>query len=160
MNTQLIENSCSLVHRIRLALMRDIDQLLALEQASFTHDLLSRRAVAWALRAPSQDVLVIETDARGVIGAAFLHYRRGSKRCRLYSIAIRQDQSRHGLGTRLLSACELAARHRGSSEMRLEVGADRRSVARFYERRGYRSGEVKPGFYEDGSDAIVMRKAL
>lgn len=105
-------------------------------------------------------MLVVERAGGSVAGAAFLHYRHGSKHCRLYSLAVRAEDARRGLGTWLLKACENAARHRGCADIRLEVRADRQTAILFYKERGYCEGEIKLGFYEDGSDAVVMRKRL
>ena len=146
--------------RVRYASKGDIDRLKELEDATFSHDRLSRRSIVQATRAKSQSVLILESHHGEMLGAAFIHYRRGSRLCRLYSIAVRRETARTGLGTRLLAACASVARDRGCNEMRLEVRADRPSSIRFYELRGFQKLAHKPHFYENGSDAFQLHKVL
>jgi ribosomal-protein-alanine N-acetyltransferase len=147
-------------YRMRFASRHDVAVLKELEDQSFTHDRLSVRSIAHAITSRSQAVLIVETPKAQIVGAAILHYRRGSRRCRLYSLAVRYDSLRRGLGTRLLAACERHARYRGCAEIHLEARADRASTLRFYETRGFRKRGMKPRYYEDGADACFFYKAL
>jgi ribosomal-protein-alanine N-acetyltransferase len=147
-------------YRLRFADRNDIAALKELEDQSFTHDRLSVRSIAHAIISQSQTVVLLVTPETQIVGAAILHYRRGSRRCRLYSIAVRRDSLRQGLGSRLLAACESDARRRGCAEIRLEARTDRASVLRFYESRGFRRLGLKPRYYEDGADAFTLYKAL
>jgi ribosomal protein S18 acetylase RimI-like enzyme len=146
--------------RLRFASLTDVAALKELEDQSFTHDRLSARSLANAVRSESQAVLVLETPPAQIAGAAIVHYRRRSRRCRLYSLAVRRDFSGRGLGTRLLAACEMEARRRACEEIHLEVRTDRMSTVRFYEKRGFRKMGLKPRYYEDGADAFSFYKAL
>ena len=146
--------------RLRFASLTDVAALKELEDQSFIYDRLSARSLANAVRSESQAVLVLETPPAQIAGAAILHYRRRSSRCRLYSLAVRRDFSGRGLGSRLLAACEMEARRRGCEEIHLEVRTDRASTVRFYESRGFRKLGLKPRYYEDGADAFSYYKAL
>jgi ribosomal-protein-alanine N-acetyltransferase len=146
--------------RLRFASLTDVAALKALEDQSFSHDRLSARALANAVRSESQAVLILETPPAQIAGAAILHYRRRSRRCRLYSLAVGRDFSGRGLGTRLLQACEKEARRRGCEEIHLEVRTDRASTVRFYETRGFQKLALRPRYYEDGADAFSFSKAL
>jgi ribosomal-protein-alanine N-acetyltransferase len=147
-------------YRMRFASRDDVAALKELEDHSFAHDRLSVRSIAHAIISTSQAVLLLETPEAQIVGAAVLHYRRGSRRCRLYSLAVRSDSFGRGIGTRLLAACERHARRRGCAEIRLEARTDRASTLRFYENRGFRKRGVKPRYYEDGADAFSFYKAL
>jgi ribosomal-protein-alanine N-acetyltransferase len=147
-------------YRLRSASRPDVAALKQLEDAAFRHDRLSARSLAHAVRSESQAVLLLETPGGQLVGAAILHYRRGSQCCRLYSLAVHRDLSGRGLGSWLLAACERDARGRGCAEMRLEARTDRRSTLRFYETRGFRRRALKPRYYEDGGDACSFTKAL
>jgi ribosomal protein S18 acetylase RimI-like enzyme len=146
--------------RLRFASLTDVAALKELEDQSFTHDRLSARSIAHAVGSESQAVLVLETQQAEIAGAAILHYRRRSRRCRLYSLAVRRDFSGRGLGTRLLEACEKEAQRRGCEEIHLEVRTDRAATVRFYEARGFRQLGLKLRYYEDGGDAFSYAKAL
>jgi [ribosomal protein S18]-alanine N-acetyltransferase len=150
----------SRLHFIRQALKKDVVALRALEDRVFDYDLMSRRSIAHAVLAKSQSVLILETVDRSLAGAAYLHYRTRSRQCRLYSIAIDNELSGHGLGTYLLQHCEQAAKKRGCIAMRLELRADRTQLRRFYARNGFQANGLKTAYYDDGTDAISMFKIL
>lgn len=144
--------------RIRRAKPGDVPSLKAQEDRSFAHDRLSVRSLRLSIQSPSQTVLLLESNTGSLLGAAVLHFRIGSRKCRLYSIAV--EASGNGLGSILLSACEKAARERGCLEMRLEARTDRPRLIRFYEDRGFRRMGMKPSYYEDGSDALIFAKPV
>ena len=144
--------------RLRRAAKGDIGPLQQLENRSFSYDRLSRRAIAHAVGAGTQTVLILEHSRGPLLGAAFLHYRARSQCCRLYSIAICSSAAGQGLGSQLLAACERDARARGCKAMRLEVRTDNFVAMRLYERRGYQKTRLKPGYYEDGAAAFSYAK--
>lgn len=145
--------------RIRRATPADLDALVALEQASFDHDRVSRAQFRRHLASPSAAVLVAE--ARGqVLGAALLFFRRGARVARLYSIAIARAARGQGLGANLLQTAEREARARGCAAMKLEVRTDNAPAIALYERRGYQRRARELGFYENGMDAWRYEKPL
>ena len=48
------------------------------------------------------------------------------------------------------------ARELGAERILLEVRADNPRAQRLYERNGYRAIHVRCGYYDDGTDAIIM----
>ena len=147
-------------YHLRSACRADVAGLKELEDQAFTHDRLSARSIARAVRSKSQVVLLLEAPEGQLVGAAILHYRSGSQRCRLYSLAVHRDSCGRGLGSRLLAACERDARGRGCAEIHLEARTDHLSTLRFYETRGFRRLAMKPRYYEDGGHAFSFSKAL
>jgi len=145
--------------RIRRAKPSDLDALVALEEASFDHDRVSRTQFRRHLASPSAAVLVAEERGQ-VLGGALLFFRRGAKAARLYSIAIAQTARGQRLGTALLNAAEREARRRGCAAMKLEVRTDNTPAIALYEKRGYRCVTRMPGFYENGMDAWRYEKPL
>ncbi|SRR5579885_261918 len=145
--------------RIRRARMGDLDALVALEETSFDHDRVSRAQWRRHLRSDSACVRVAERSGR-VLGCLLLFLRRGSRRARLYSIAIAQAARGQGLGAALLASAERQARRRGCDAMRLEVRTDNSAAIALYEKRGYIRREREPGFYENGMDAWRYEKPL
>jgi ribosomal protein S18 acetylase RimI-like enzyme len=139
--------------------MTDIDALIAIEQAVFTTDILSRRSFRHFLTAPGATVLVAEVDSK-IAGYALALYQPRSKLARLYSIAVAPQFSRRGVGTLLLAAAEESARRRGRQAMRLEVhDHNTRAIAR-YEKSGYRLFGRHGRYYDDGGDALRFEKPL
>jgi ribosomal protein S18 acetylase RimI-like enzyme len=139
--------------------MTDLDALRALEQTVFTTDILSRRSFRHFLTSSGATLIVAEEGGR-LAGYVLVLYPPGSKRARLYSIAVAPHIGRRGVGTLLLAAAEAAARRRGSATMRLEVHEhNSRAIAR-YEKSGYRLFGRHRGYYDDRGDALRFEKAL
>ena len=142
---------------IRRARLSDLDALVALEQASFDHDQVSRAQFRRHIASASAAVLVAEAAGQ-VLGAALLFFRRGAKSARLYSIAIVHTARGRGLGAALLEAAEREACKRGCRAMRLEVRTDNAPAIALYEKHGYLRRRREPGFYQNGMDAWRYEK--
>lgn len=145
--------------QLRLASVADLDALIALENATFSSDRLSARQ--WRRHLLSVHACILVASHRGaLVAAAVLFFRSNSRIARLYSIAVSLKARGQGLGERLLDGCEDAARARHCHVLRLEVRKDNPSARRLYERRGYRLFGERPGYYEDGEDALRYEKSL
>lgn len=144
---------------IRMAGSGDLDALMALEEASFAMDRLSRRAMRYALRSPAQVVLAAWRGQK-LAAAAIFGFRAGSFQARLSSIAVAGDQAGKGVGRALLQAAEDIAIQRGARAMRLEVRADNSAGIALYERTGYRLSGRTEDYYEDGTAALRFIKDL
>jgi ribosomal protein S18 acetylase RimI-like enzyme len=144
---------------IRRATRADIDALLALEEATFDSDRISR--AQWRRHIDSDTASVFVGGARGGVDAAtVVFYRRGTRGARLYSLAVAAPVRGTGLGAALLARAEADAHDRGCTSMRLEVRADNSPAIALYERRGYARIVRLPRFYEDGADGWRYVKVL
>lgn len=145
--------------QVRAARRDELDALLALEQASFHVDRISRRQYRHHLGSPRAEVLV---GLRGgsLVGSALLLFRHGARVARLYSLAVDAAWRGRGVGRGLLETAERRARRRGCTRMRLEVRADNRVAQELYQRHGYRRFARQPDYYADGSEAWRYEKAL
>jgi ribosomal-protein-alanine N-acetyltransferase len=142
---------------IRTARASDIGALVAIENAAFETDRLSRRSFQRLLGSRSAEVLVACADGK-VAGYCLLLFRRGGSAARLYSIAT--DDSGQGVGRALLAEAEQTAARRGCRSIRLEVRVDNRRAKSLYERNGYEKvGEVSD-YYADGMTAFRYEKPL
>lgn len=155
----LAADSASDEVHVRRATINDLDDVVALENASFASDRVSARQWRHHLESLSAEVLLAIRDRR-VVGAAMLLFHRRHRVARLYSIAVDANERGRRLGERLLRAAELAAARRESRVLRLEVRADNASAQRLYERNGYRLIGEWLGYYEDGATARRYEKAL
>src|ERR1041384_111664 len=90
---------------IREALFSDIDALTAIEAECFASDRLSRRSLTSLAKSPSASVFVACVAGRPV-GYAVVLTRRGSRKARLYSIAVHPNAGGRGIGSSLLAAAE------------------------------------------------------
>jgi ribosomal protein S18 acetylase RimI-like enzyme len=145
--------------RIRRATLADLDALLALENATFTSDKLTRpRLRHWITAA--HGFLLVAMAGGDLLGSALAFTRADSTAARLYSIAIATAARGQGLGSKLLRRIEQEARASGLKSMRLEVAVSNTHAIALYHKSGYVTFGHKPGFYEDGQDAVRMQKVL
>jgi len=144
---------------VRPATLSDLPALLRIEERSFQYDRLSRRSFHHLLTRGHAICLVGEADD-DVAGYALVLLHGSTALARLYSFAVDPDHRRLGLGRRLLSAAEAAAREDGRAVMRLEVRADDPQSRALYERAGYQEFGRVEDYYEDGCPAIRMQKDL
>lgn len=144
---------------IRRATPADVAGLLALEEATFDSDRISRAQWRRHIANSSASVLV-SGQPDHVDAAVVVFYRRNVRSARLYSLAVGAHARGSGVGGALLAAAEADARARGCDSMRLEVRIDNPAAIALYERRGYARVAQLPHFYEDGADAWRYVKPL
>jgi len=84
--------------RVRSAELSDLDDLVALEEQSFTSDRLSRAQFRRHLDSESAKVLVASTGPHRFLGTAVMFFRKRSGVARLYSIATHPCRARPGRG--------------------------------------------------------------
>jgi ribosomal protein S18 acetylase RimI-like enzyme len=145
--------------RIRRAVPSDLEALLALENATFTSDLLSRRRMRHWIGA-GNGVLMVATSGDTLAGYCLAFIRRASPLARIYSLAIAPSARGQGLGIRLVRAVETACRKASCTRIHLEVAHGNKAALALYDKLGYVHARNLPGFYEDGQDAWRMEKAL
>ncbi len=141
---------------VRLAVPRDLDALVALEQSSFDGDRMSARQYLRHLGSDSAHVLIATpsgSPAR-LLGSAVVFFRRRSTVARLYSLAVQPQARGRGVGVALLEAVAATAALRGCRALRLEVRSDNSTAIRLYERHGFAPVGHIDAYYEDGGDAL------
>ena len=144
---------------IREAALDDLPALIAIENAVFRSDRLSRRSFRDFIASPRAILRVAEL--RGAIaGYHLVLFRQGTAAARLYSLAVAPEFQGHGLGAQLLANAEAAAYAADRAVLRLEVEADNAAALALYRRAGYRQVEKLPGYYESGADGIRLEKPL
>lgn len=144
--------------RVRRARLPDLPELVALEH-HFSSDRISRASFRHLLTRANADVVVFSRGKR-VLGNAVALYRRGSRRARLYSLVTHPKHRGKGIGGQLIRAMERLARNRGHQWIYLEVRSTNRVAIRLYAKRGYALFQQITGFYEDGSNALRLERAL
>ncbi len=145
--------------KLRRGRITDLDALLAIENAVFTTDILSRRSLRRFLATKGATLIVAEAAGK-LAGYALVLYPPRSMRARLYSIAVAPHIGRRGVGPLLLAAAERAARRRGRRAMRLAVHEHNgRAIAR-YKKSGYRLFGRHRRYYGDRGDALRFEKRL
>lgn len=144
---------------IRPARASDIDALLAIEDAVFEGDRLSRRSFNRHLDSETALLLVAEETGE-VAGYALLFLRRSDKIVRIYSLAVAPKFMSRGVGKRLLAAAEERASSMKRRVLSLEVREDNERALQLYEGAGYQKMKRLPGYYEDGVAALRLKKGV
>ncbi|MGA1819819.1 MAG: GNAT family N-acetyltransferase [Thermoplasmatota archaeon] len=79
---------------------------------------------------------------------------------RILMLAVRTSWSKKGVGSMLMGSAEAYASHRKMSSVLLEVGTNNDEGIRFYTKLGYRITGLISEYYNDRTDAFVMRKFI
>jgi ribosomal protein S18 acetylase RimI-like enzyme len=83
-----------------------------------------------------------------------------SSTLRILMLAVDENLTRRGIGCLLLTSAESYASTRKMTSVSLEVGTGNESAIHFYQKTGFSITGMLPQYYEDRSDAFVMRKTL
>lgn len=144
---------------IRPALPADLPAISALEQAAFASDRFSPRQFRYLLTR-ARATFLVAVDGGTLLGYAVSLYRTGTRRARLYGIAVADAARGQGVATALVEAIAAAARTQDCTALGLEVRADNDAAQALYRKLGFVAAGVLPDYYEDGTAARRMRRAL
>lgn len=139
--------------------MNRIADFLALEESCFTCDRVSRRNLRHLLQSPSAYCLGAYRDGK-FIGSMIVLFKKNTHVGRIYSLAVSESARGLGVGRGFVIHAEKEARRRGCTRMRLEVRMGNIPAIRVYEELGYEDTKTLPGYYEDGTHALVYWKHL
>lgn len=146
--------------RFRAPRPDDLDALMAIEEASFHTDRLSRRRMQHWIGASNRVFLVCDAGAAGIAGYLLIFFRRNSRHARLYSIALANSFRGFGIATQLLRRAEQLVHRQQRGMIYLEVRPDNKAAITLYESLGYVQFGEYQSFYEDGSRALRFHKRL
>lgn len=115
----------------------DFDGVQSLWEEAFPNDPPWNRAekAVPAKLAFQPDLLLVGVEDGAVIGSVMAGY--DGHRGWLYSVAVRKQNRRGGLGTALVRRAEQALHAIGCGKVNLQVRTTNDAVVRFYERLGY-----------------------
>ncbi len=144
---------------IRNALTTDLEGLVALENACFSSDRLSRRSFKHWLTTEHRALLVAEAE-RQILGYILIIYHPGTRLARIYSLAVAPQQRGSGIAKALMLAGEQAARDDGRLYLRLEVSVDNAPAIGLYQALGFQKFGVYRDYYQDHKDALRYQKRI
>ena len=72
------------------------------------------------------------------------------------NVAVKKEFRQKGLGTLLMHALIKEAREKEIHSMTLEVRLSNINAQKLYEKFGFKSAGVRPKYYSDGEDAVIM----
>ncbi len=134
----------------------DLDQMLAIERVSYPRP-WSRQMFSEELDNRLCHIFVCregEDEPRVVLGYVCFWLFLGEMH--LLNIAVDPRVRREGVGRRLLAHALDYAASRGAKVGFLEVRRSNRAAQHLYEKYGFKEMGVRPRYYEDGEDAVVM----
>ncbi len=121
----------------------------------------SRAELHYFLHHPRSTSFVAD-EAGSLVGFCIVDWKleAGQRVGHFITIDVAPERQRGGLGRRMMQTAEQHLAATGCIASTLEVGTGNLAAQAFYERLGYqRTGRI-PGYYQDGSDALVMRKSI
>jgi ribosomal-protein-alanine N-acetyltransferase len=136
---------------------RDLDAILEVENASFGADAYDRKLFAEYAAACEALFLVAESGGR-VCGYSVT--RATGTRAELVSIAVLPPARGQGAASALLRSTLRRLRRRRVERLTLMVKLTNTVAREFYEKFGFTKVRVVRGYYEDGADGCLLRKAL
>jgi len=146
---------------IRQATLRDLDEIYRIELECFAHDAFSRRLLEYFLRSSDFITLIAFLDERpaGFIAASF-DYHQSKPAAHIYTIDVKQDCRRIGVGSSLLIFLEGIMMEKNIKACYLEVRVDNVAARNLYFKHGYKPLETLKDYYGFGVDGIRFRKEL
>ena len=148
---------------LRRARPHDAAALASLERACFAQP-WSEAQLAAELRAPGALALLGDTASATAPGsdaaaaAGYALFRQVAGEAELLRLAVLPAERRRGLAARLLAAGLADLRSTGCSAAFLEVSERNLAAMALYEREGWQRDGRRPGYYPDGSAALLYRR--
>lgn len=144
---------------LRPMVLADVDQVMAIEQASFptpwprdafvyelTHN---RNTVCWVAE------MTCGAEDLQVVGSTVIWIR--PEGAHIGTLAIHPDCRRHGIGQSLLAKALIEVKKRGTKQAYLEVREGNTPAQALYRKFGFTAIGVQKSYYTDtGEDAIIM----
>lgn len=138
--------------------MEDVSAVHALEQRLFPVDAWPLHMFEDELSQPETRCYVVAEGAAGIVGYAGLMCIEPI--ADVQTIAVVPEAEGRGIGSTLLATLIAEARQRGAADVLLEVRADNPRAQQLYLRFGFEQIHVRPRYYRDGVDALIMRLQL
>ena len=145
------------------ASLLDLPSLEQIEKDCFTTEAFPRRLIKNLLMNPKSIVIKATLPTGKIIGNIIgVTQRVGDESVgRIFSLCVLDEYQKKGFATKLVRLIEEEFILRGVKRIKLEVHVNNITAQQFYKRLCYSmSTIVLPGFYSDGTDALVMIKGL
>lgn len=141
--------------KIRKASRKDLDAIVAVENACFADERFSRRQLSYLAYKAKGVLYVAETEA-GVVGYLSLLRRVGATKLRIYSIAVHPHARGQRIGQLFIEKSKEYARSAGLQGISLEVRTDNVAAIGLYHKHGFVEKEVIEDYYGAGKNGFRM----
>lgn len=136
----------------------DVIAVSVLEQRLFPVDAWPLQMFYDELSQPETRRYFVAESEEGIVGYAGLMCIEPI--ADVQTIAVVPGYEGRGIGSTLLTGLIDEARRRNAADVLLEVRADNPRAQRLYLRFGFEQIHVRPRYYRDGVDALIMRLQL
>lgn len=146
---------------LRAAQLQDVPDLHALETRLFPADAWTLDMFLAEVGHPTRSYYVLEYDTGS--GPSIIGYcgvMVVGDTADVQTIAVLPEHEGNGYGRAMLETMHTRSRQQGAERILLEVRADNPRAQRLYRRNGYTRIHVRPRYYDDGTDALIMLKEL
>ena len=143
---------------VRDMTLDDVPAVGVLEHKLFPIDAWPVQMFLDELSQPETRRYLVAETAGGIVGYAGLMCIEPI--ADVQTIAVVPEHEGRGIGSTLLTQLIEEARHRGAADVLLEVRADNPRAQQLYVRFGFEQIHVRPRYYRDGVDALIMRLPL
>jgi len=143
---------------VRDMTLDDVPAVGALEHKLFPIDAWPVQMFLDELSQPETRRYLVAETSGGIVGYAGLMCIEPI--ADVQTIAVVPEHEGRGIGSTLLTQLIEEARHRGAADVLLEVRADNPRAQQLYLRFGFEQIHVRPRYYRDGVDALIMRLQL
>ncbi len=137
---------------IRLAHADDLDLIVELESACLP-DAWQKTTLQSVMKEARYLILIIENYG-------YLIGWSAAGAAEIERVGVLPAQRSHGVGARLVREAIGAFANRDASEIWLEVRAGNVAARALYRKCGFEESGVRRGYYDDGEDAIMMKREL
>ena len=144
---------------LRKAGVSDLEELVAIENAGFDYDRLSKRSLRHWIKSEA-GILIVAADNQRILGYGLVWCHKGTRLSRLYSVVVAKEARGMGLAKQILESLEKEAVSRGYLFMRLEVSKSNSAAIALYQKLGYGVFGEYFDYYDDHSDALRMQKTI
>ena len=108
------------------------------------------------------EALLITFNVFGLVldGQGFILCRTVADEAEILTLAVTPMVRRNGVARTLVEAAAATAAARGGDSLFLEVASDNAAALGLYAATAFEPSGLRRGYYADGADAVVMRRAL
>src|SRR5580658_8338593 len=144
----------------------DFETLYEIDQACYPRGIAySRAMLRWYLKQRGSFCVVAEADAEresgaGIVIAGFIIAQGNGDAGYIVTIDVLEGQRRGGVGTALLEEAERRLASMRVRYIELQTATNNEAGIAFWQRHGYRSSGISPGYYLGRIDAYLMNKRL
>ena len=134
-----------------------IDQVHAIELESFSSPWSKSQFLSYCVN-NSESKSFIYIKEKNIIG--YLMSQTILEDVHIHNIAVKKNHREKGIGSEMLLHLIEESRMNITSKLYLEVNNSNLQAIKLYQRHGFIATGERKNYYEDGSNAIVMDRAL